>query len=77
MESILAILAYYFIPLIIVFLGIFLDKYGYFQNIGFNPKYYWILLGLISFYYLVTLLISYYKDNPDKNDADKYLPTYK
>ena len=77
MESILAILAYYFIPLIIVLLGIFLDKYGYFQNIGFNPKYYWILLILISFYYLVTLLISYYKDNHDKNDADKYLPIYK
>jgi len=76
MESIIGAIIYYIIPLSIVFLGIFLDKYGYLKPIGSNPIYYWIFLLILVIYYMITLLISYSKGNPDDNEGDKYLPNY-
>ena len=74
MVSLLSSIYYYIFPIMIVVIGVILDKYGYLSNIGFSYKYYWILVGILLFYYFITLMVSYNSENKDTNSGDKNLP---
>ena len=76
MQNLINNIIYYFFPLMVIIIGILLEKFGYFSNIGFSPKYYWILVVILIFYYFITLMIAYESENPDTNEGDKNLPTY-
>ena len=62
-------LLFQIIPIIIVVLGILMDKYGYFDGIGDSSKYYWLLLLMVIIYYMVVLLISYV-DNQGADESN-------